>query len=699
MTEVLSKRQEIDKQVKNKELKLTDGSLEENGDFNKFPISEKTAKHLQTIGIMKLFPIQFKTFNNNYDGCELISKDRKGRGKTLAFSLPILERLRRKNKYFLQKERQYPLVLCIVPTRELAIQVTNEFERFKNEPNEYRVVTVYGGSDVYLQKNKLRAGTEIVIATPGRLIDLIQRKDLILKKLKCLILDETDQMLNFGFQEEIEKVLKAIKSEFEESERSIDELQILLFSATIPSWVQKISSKFMKSDAKLIDMVQGQDNRTSKTVEHLAIYIPSKELKIPTIGDIVQVYGGCHSRTIIFTDRKDEANEVMLHGNLKVECQVLHGDIPQKQREVTFASFRNGKLKCLVATNVAARGLDIPEVDLIIQLSPPEEIEAYIHRSGRTGRAGKSGTCVTFYTRRQQDTMRKIEDLAKMTFKKVGAPQPADIVKATARDIEVSLDSVAKEVLPLFSENTKEILSRYSAEEAISRAIAIISGCTKQVKQRSLLCSMEGYLTYLIETEVEANGPGYFWNLFRNNYSNDLVESIKGMKLLSNRRGAVFDLKDDFQNVFEESIESMKKRGFKISLATKLPETDDYENSRSSGYGSRGNNRDNERFSNRRGNDRGDRNSSRGGNSNRDDNKLFITNIGDSTELELKDFVYDNHFKVNDVFIIKGPDGVSKGFGYLRFDDRETAEKALRELNGKRINNRSVRMEFAQRKN
>ena len=132
-------------------------------------------------------------------------------------------------------------------------------------------------------------------------------------------------------------------------------------------------------------------------------------------------------------------NEILLKANLSQEAQPLHGDIPQKQREVAFHSFKQGKLKCLVATNVAARGLDIPEVDLILQLEPPKEIDAYIHRAGRTGRAGKSGVCVTFYTRQQQPLLERIERLAKIKFKKIGPPQPSDIVKSSARDIVISL--------------------------------------------------------------------------------------------------------------------------------------------------------------------------------------------------------------------------------------------------------------------
>lgn len=176
------------------------------------------------------------------------------------------------------------------------------------------------------------------------------------------------------------------------------------------------------------------------------------------IADVVNLYGGRHGRTIIFTETKKEVNEIILKANLKQEAQPLHGDIPQKQREVAFKSFKDGKLKCLVATNVAARGLDIPEVDLIVQLEPPKDVETYIHRAGRTGRAGRSGTCVIFYTKTQLPLVERIERIAKIKIKRVGPPQPTDILKASARDIVLSLKQVSETVLPYFNEIAEQMI-------------------------------------------------------------------------------------------------------------------------------------------------------------------------------------------------------------------------------------------------
>lgn len=202
-------------------------------------------------------------------------------------------------------------------------------------------------------------------------------------------------MLKQGFQEDIEKIFEFIRKNGPSTKT-----QNLLFSATIPSWVVELSRIYLSKEREYVDLIKDSDIRTSKTVEHLSLNCPYYH-RNSVISDIVNLYGGRHGRTIIFCETKKEANEILLKANLKQETQVLHGDIPQKQREVTFQSFKEGKLKCLVATNVAARGLDIPEVDLIVQLEPPKEIDTYIHRSGRTGRAGKKGVCLTFYTKTQ----------------------------------------------------------------------------------------------------------------------------------------------------------------------------------------------------------------------------------------------------------------------------------------------------------
>lgn len=691
--DLLRKRSNPFEKKETREIDSEETQIMKDGNFNKYDISDITSETLISNGFKYLFPIQQKTFKHIYSGKDIIGRDRTGSGKTLAFALPSLERLRRKDKYFRQKRGQKPFVLVLVPTRELAIQVTKEFEKLINTPKEFRVLSVYGGTDIYRQIDQLKDGVEVIVGTPGRLMDLQERRKLDLGKVKCIILDETDQMLNFGFQEDIEKILKNAKEDLKEREREMEDVQFLLFSATVPRWVEKIAAKFMDPDLVRVDMVKNENIKTSVTVEHLCIFFPNKDQKIATIGDVVKIYGGSHCRTIIFTDTKQEANDIMLDGQLKMDMQVLHGGIPQNQREVTFKSFRAGTLKCLVATNVAARGLDIPEVDLIIQLSPPKEIDAYIHRSGRTGRAGKSGVCITFYSNRQKELIDRIEYKIGVTMKKVGVPQPKDLIKASARDIATSFDKVSKDILIHFTESAKDILEHYSPEEALKRALAIMSGYTKGMKQRSLLFSMEGYITYVIENDREIRSLSYVWGILKRNFSPDLVESIKGMRMLKNRMGSVFDVSENYKEEFDKDIQEMRDSYVKIYVAKVLPEIEERDSNR-------GNYQRDGRGQSRGYNDRGNgfRNDRGRLNDDIDECKLYITNLGDTKEYELEDYVEDNGFRPDDVYLVKGADGQSRGFGYVKFKDPSTAKDALRSLSQKRLNNKQPRVSFAFKK-
>lgn len=281
---------------------------QEEGNFDNFKISDQTKKNLEKEGIKHLFPIQVSTFNPIYQQKDIIGKDRTGSGKTLAFCLPVLERLREGANYFKNDYRQKPYILVVVPTRELAMQVKREIERFRNSSNEFRIMNVYGGTDIKAEYEKLNSGVEIVVGTPGRIMDHIKRGNLSFASLKALILDETDQMLNIGFEKDIEFIISSMNEEFKKLEISRDQMQMILFSATIPEWVNKVARKYMKEDLIFVDLVGKNSNKTSETVRHLAMKVPSPNHKLKAISDLVMVYGGAHCRSIIFTDRKGNHN-------------------------------------------------------------------------------------------------------------------------------------------------------------------------------------------------------------------------------------------------------------------------------------------------------------------------------------------------------------------------------------------------------
>lgn len=293
-----------------------DQEIVDKGNFDNFEMAEASKNNLRKQEITYLFPIQVATFGPAFEGQDLIGRDRTGSGKTLAYSLPILERFR-KQECFQGMRGQKPLLLVIVPTRELAIQVNRVVTGLMHTPQEFRPLCVYGGVDIFRQIQTLRGGCEVVIATPGRLKDLIERGEMNLSSLQTIILDETDQMLDIGFKDDIERIIKQV------SEAVEGKVQHLLFSATMPSWVRNIANRFLSKDAELIDLIQGQEVRTSTTVEHLALQCQSYHLFISNISDIVSVYCGQHGTVIIFTETKQEANDVMLKANLKIECQVI----------------------------------------------------------------------------------------------------------------------------------------------------------------------------------------------------------------------------------------------------------------------------------------------------------------------------------------------------------------------------------------
>lgn len=264
------------------------------------------------------------------------------------------------------------------------------FTSLTHYKDEFNVLTVYGGVSIEDQTRELKRGVDIFVGTTGRVLDHLHRGNINFQSIKTIVLDEADQMLKLGFKEDIDEILRNVR------EQCIEDLQICLFSATIPDWVRSVANQHMKRDRKMVDLAKDLKNKTATKVQHLAVNCPYAN-RLSALADILTVYGG-NSKIIVFTQTKQDANALILSDKIKNDIEVMHGDIAQNQREVTMKRFKDGKFKVLVATDVASRGLDIPNVDLVIQLEPPKEVETYIHRSGRTARAGMNGICITFYT-------------------------------------------------------------------------------------------------------------------------------------------------------------------------------------------------------------------------------------------------------------------------------------------------------------
>ncbi|KAF3539358.1 hypothetical protein F2Q69_00025277 [Brassica cretica] len=516
---------ESSKKKSSKKVKLSvveDVKVVENPNaVSKFRISDPLREKLKEKGIEALFPIQATTFDMVLDGADLVGRARTGQGKTLAFVLPILESLingpaknKRKNGY-----GRPPSVLVLLPTRELAKQVFADFDAYGGSVG-LTSCCVYGGDPYPPQQQKLKKGVDIV--------DHIERQNLDLTYLQFRVLDEADEMLRMGFVDDVELILGKVEDP--------KKVQTLLFSATLPSWVQNIASRFLKQDKKTIDLVGNDKMKASNSVRHIALPC-SKQAMSRLIPDIISLYSSGGS-TIIFTETKDQASEL---SGLLPGARALHGDIQQSQREITLAGFRKGKFSTLVATNVAARGLDINDVQLIIQCEPPRDVEDYIHRSGRTGRAGNTGVAVMLYDSRKSGVSR-IEKQAGIKFEHVSAPQPNDIAKAIGMEAAEKITQVCDTVVPAFMAAAKELLesSGVSAEVLLAKALAKTAGFT-EIKKRSLLTSMENHVTLHLEAGRPIYSATNAFGVLRRVLPDDKVNLIEGMTLTVDG-GAVFDV-------------------------------------------------------------------------------------------------------------------------------------------------------------
>jgi ATP-dependent RNA helicase DDX50 len=393
--------------------------------FHEFEgISQTALDIFKKHGFERSFPVQEATWDKVMEGKSLIVREKTGAGKTLGYVLPALEKLRMKAALADAKAKRTPKILVLVPTRELCIQVTNQFSQMLSNYREFYICSLYGGTSIFPQLEMLERGIDIVVATPGRLNDVMGRGSFNGSNIDMVVLDETDQMLDIGFAQKITDIVEEIKSQRSSSGPN---LQCLLFSATIPKWVQQASKKLMDTKPEFINLISEDDMKTPASVKHYAIQIGNMQAANSMIPFYLRKYLKPNGRAIIFTNTKHECESVNESLLSIIHSKVLNGDVSQVQRERVFNMYKSGKLRCLVATNVAARGLDFPQVDLVIQLSPPQDIESYVHRAGRTARAGNSGVCITFYTRRDAQTIERISDETGATFETLQQPTQDEI--------------------------------------------------------------------------------------------------------------------------------------------------------------------------------------------------------------------------------------------------------------------------------
>lgn len=375
--------------------------------FNVMGLSPNLLKGIEELGFQKPTPIQekvipvfFKTEN------DIVGLAQTGTGKTAAFGLPVIEQIDIRNRSV--------QALILLPTRELCIQISKDLQNFSKYIKGLKVVPVYGGAHIDTQIKALKKGAHIIAATPGRMLDLINRKVANIANIRTVVLDEADEMLNMGFRDDLDSIL----------EKTGDIKRTLLFSATMPKEVARIAKNYMNNP---VEITVGKQNSGAENIKHIYYQVHARDRYsvLKRIADInPDIYGLVFCRTR--RETKEVADKLIKDG---YNADALHGDLSQAQRDHVMKRFRERSLQMLVATDVAARGIDVNDISHIINYNLPEDLDIYTHRSGRTGRAGKSGISIAIVNYREKSKIPQIEKIIRKNFEKLPVPSGAEICK------------------------------------------------------------------------------------------------------------------------------------------------------------------------------------------------------------------------------------------------------------------------------
>ena len=375
--------------------------------FEALGLNEQLVQAISDLGFDTPTPIQEQAIPILLSGTtDFVGLAQTGTGKTAAFGLPLV--------HLINISERHPQALIVCPTRELCLQITNDLATYTKHTKGLFTEAVYGGASITMQIRNLKRGVHIVVATPGRLIDLIERKAIDLQKVKYVVLDEADEMLNMGFRDDIDFVLK----------NTINRESIWLFSATMPPEVRAIAKNFMTSPKEI---TVGKKNSGNVNIDH-QFFIVAAHQRYETLKRYIDFNPGMYG--IIFTrtklDAQDIAEKLVREG---YEIEALHGDLTQQQRDKVMGRFRQKHLQLLIATDVAARGIDVDGITHVINYELPDDMEVYTHRSGRTARAGKTGICISICHSRESYKIKQLERMVNAQFHKLDVPSGKDVCR------------------------------------------------------------------------------------------------------------------------------------------------------------------------------------------------------------------------------------------------------------------------------
>lgn len=421
--------------------------------YDQSGLHEDILKSINELGFVTPTPIQAAAIPYILDKQDdLVALAHTGTGKTAAFGLPILQEV--------DREASHIQALILSPTRELCMQICDDLRKYSKYLEGVKVTSVYGGAGIDSQIKTLKKGVHIVVGTPGRTLDLIKRRALKIENIQCLVLDEADEMLNMGFQEDLDAIL----------ENTPKEKRTFLFSATMPKGVMRIAERYMNTWEKI---AVNTANTGAGNVKH-TYYVTHARNRFEALKRIVdeqpKIYGIIFCRTR--REAKDLADSMMQNG---YDADALHGDVPQAQRTVVMNRFKSRQLQLLVATDVAARGVDVNDLTHVINYNLPDDREVYVHRSGRTGRAGKFGTSVAIVHTRELHKIKDIEKFAKITFHKTQIPTGKEICERQLFNLvdKIEHTEVANEQIARFLPDIYKKLSWLSREELIQKMVSV----------------------------------------------------------------------------------------------------------------------------------------------------------------------------------------------------------------------------------
>ncbi|MEO8961605.1 MAG: DEAD/DEAH box helicase [Ginsengibacter sp.] len=376
-------------------------------EFEGLGLNENLVKAVAELGFTSPTSIQSKAIPILLSGTtDFVGLAQTGTGKTAAFGLPLLQ--------LVDPAQKYPQVLIVCPTRELCLQICNDIEDYKKYTKNISAEPVYGGASIVMQIRALKKGVQIVVATPGRLIDMIERKAIDLGKVKYVVLDEADEMLNMGFRDDIDFLLK----------NTVNRESTWLFSATMPAEVRTIAKKFMDNPQ---EVTVGKKNTANANIDHQYFITPAQS-RFETLKRLVDFNPGMYG--IIFTRTRLDAQNISEKLSKEgYDVEALHGDLTQQQRDRVMHRFRNKEIQILIATDVAARGIDVDDITHVINFELPDDIEVYTHRSGRTARAGKSGICISICHSRESFKIKQLEKMTNAHFHRSDIPSGKDVCR------------------------------------------------------------------------------------------------------------------------------------------------------------------------------------------------------------------------------------------------------------------------------